>query len=64
MRRYVVQAASSNESGSNRSRDKLNEFFEKMAPEIHSRPEWRDWFGKIRCTGPLGCAVSFVLFTS
>lgn len=23
--------------------EKINEFFVKMAPEIHSQPEWRDW---------------------
>ena len=45
MRRYVVQAASTTETGGNRSRDKVTEFFDKMAPEIHNRPEWRDWFG-------------------
>ncbi|XP_043218854.1 WD repeat-containing protein 91-like [Amphibalanus amphitrite] len=44
MRRYVVQATSSTETAGNRNRDKVHEFFEKMAPEIHNRPEWRDWF--------------------
>lgn len=24
--------------------DKINEFFLKMAPEIHSQADWRDWF--------------------
>ena len=45
MRRYVVQAASTPDTGGSRNRDKVTEFFDKMAPEIHSRPEWRDWFG-------------------
>ena len=45
MRRYVVQAASTPDTGGSRNRDKVTEFFDKMAPEIHSRPEGRDWFG-------------------
>ncbi|XP_037088438.1 WD repeat-containing protein 91-like [Pollicipes pollicipes] len=47
LRRYVVQAASTPDQQSaagRRNRDKVTEFFDKMAPEIHSRHEWRDWF--------------------
>lgn len=39
-RMYVVTCIKENRP------DKLNEFFEKMMPELHALPEWKDWFGK------------------
>ena len=33
-------------SSQNRA-DKVNDFFEKLVPEIQSQQEWKEWFGKI-----------------
>ncbi|XP_018018798.1 WD repeat-containing protein 91 [Hyalella azteca] len=38
LRLYVVNTLQTNKV------DKLHEFFDKMAPELQTSPEWRDWF--------------------
>lgn len=27
--------------------DKVNEFFDKLIPHVHSQPDWRDWLGEL-----------------
>ena len=41
LKMYVVNAHQTNRP------DKVTEFFEKMTPELHSQPEFREWFSKI-----------------
>lgn len=37
---YLVNAAVNNKY------DKIQDFFNKMTPELHGHPEWKEWFGK------------------
>ena len=38
---YVVNAVQ------NGKLDKVNEFYEKLAPDLQYQAEWKDWFGKV-----------------
>ena len=38
---YVVNAVQ------NGKLDKVNEFYEKLAPDLQHQAEWKDWFGKV-----------------
>ena len=40
LRLYVVNTIQTNKN------DKLTEFFEKMAADLQSQTEWREWFSK------------------
>ena len=37
---YVISAAQ------NSKQDKVNEFFEKMTPQLQGQPVWSEWFGE------------------
>ena len=37
---YVINAVQSGRA------DKVNEFFEKLAPDLQHNPEWKEWFGE------------------
>lgn len=39
LRMYLVTCLSSGRH------DKLLDFFEKMTPDLHGQPEWKEWFG-------------------
>ena len=39
LRIYLVNAAQAGRT------DKINEFFEKLAPTLSTQSEWKDWFG-------------------
>ena len=41
LRLYVVNTIQTNKV------EKLTEFFEKMAPELQSHGEWREWFSML-----------------
>lgn len=43
--------------------ERINEFFTKMAPEIHSQTEWRDWFYFQFCKNPEEHSTFAVYFT-
>lgn len=43
--------------------EKVNEFFTKMAPEIHSHTDWRDWFYFQYCKNPEEHSNFAVYFT-
>ena len=40
LRLYLVNAFQANQ------REKVKEFFDKLAAELHHQPEWKEWFGK------------------
>lgn len=45
---YLVTAFSAGKQ------DKITDFFAKLAPELHSQSEWKEWFCKCYCYGVVG----------
>lgn len=43
--------------------DKITEFFNKLAPELHAQSEWKDWFFFPFCKNPEENSVFAVCFT-
>lgn len=47
----------------NGNAEKINEFFSKMAPEIHSQSDWKDWFYFQYCKNPEENSMYSIYFT-